>query len=512
MCPEHELDSPVRDELMVYPQPVTGQGNALTFPASTEILSPQYCVDPKATAKRIFSVTRVTSPVQYPTTNDPFSFPSLAAANRVVNSPTAVHPPYANGEPMNAISIPQLCMPLPTVDIKSLDQPIPLTVDINTNASPNTIQKGMADQTLENYIQHIVSENTAESTDKDPVKEASNSENVDKVPIKLEAGTVSVVSAVSANESVNVKSGPEEKDGGNFDSSSVKDQQENGSNCDMEDTTKCSPNEHCPQESEKVVSSAVNVVNTGTDDHTVNQVQNVKDEKNREDCVSRKESNNDIGNENDTPGAMHLDSDLQSSDDKKNDSGHSNLRAETNVNDKKNAFEYSENEQCSLEPVVETSPSEKVSKEVCDSEISTGDTNTQSVKITNENNDSEEKNNPESVDPDEEFVQCEKSLEPENVVDSQVGDNNESSELSKSPVDSEPWNPVNIDPTESPLESVKPDFHTNLSINGLKQELASLIDEETPMTNGAVPHNKVCHVQDTGMYKGTELVNIKTVT
>lgn len=506
LCPEQELDSPVRGEF-VFEIPPSAPSNTLTFPPSTDILSPQYCVNPKATAKKIFSVTQVTSPLQMPSQSDTYFSSIATAASCVVNSPTSVHPPVGRaGDTTPSIQLPQLCIPLPTVDIKNLDAPIPLTVDINTNnINPNAIQKGMADQTLENYIQQIVGENTAETV---KTKNGNSENKVENSEIEVDEFQTDPNCKKSRFESepnkcdiADEKLKPE-----NSQSLNTENQVMNGSNCDILPEVKPGTEEASENETEHGCFNDCENGGGNTDcsesvDSEVKPAIELI-----EDCVQSSvaedgrtviENTGDTDSENNITGAIIKESDFKcdNANDVVGETSHEECdKSESAEITVRNCNNSSFGEKISADKPVEAS-SPTISGSGCvtenDTIVKTAETTSNNVnhletQIQGNNN----------IEQDDEFVQCGSSLDSKNVYGSKA-DNSSSgiSELCKSPDDSEPWSTVNVDCT---METVKPDFHTSFSMNGLKQELASLIDEETTVANGAIPHSKLASSQESG--------------
>ena len=527
---EKDLDSPVTDDI-VFELPPSSQSNTLNFPPSTDILSPQYCVNPKAAAKRIFSVTRVSSPTLLPSQNDPYlSSLNAAAACCVVNSPTAVHPPVGRvGDSGSAVNLPHLCMPLPTVDIKSLDSPLPLNVDINTNnVSPNTIQKGMADQTLENYIQQIVGEQSKDSSDGNSEVKIELSETAKDTSsgITLYTKSTECADLKTDSNSGNNASAKEELNTENEDFRNTKDQQIN-SNCD----TNAELESESGEQTEATIAKTEDKGLCSNDNNsTLTEIKEsaISDNENKEDSCNDESVQSEIKEEETTESQKSMDvvesdgsstleveaptgemidcesdktCDNANGDDVKHvDTG--NEKGEETVEDSVNSSvdEVNKSADCSIENVEGSSPTTITNGSNCDSH-----SDTSVVKTESTSND----NKPDHVEPHSgetngknaelgiEFVECDDSGVSDNSNDRNTSNSNGNVELSKSPVDSEPWNPVNVEATECAGETVKPDFHTSLSLNGLKQELASLIDEETLMANGSVPHSKATPVPDT---------------
>lgn len=495
MCPEHELDSPVGGEIFFdhLPQRQSNAlGNALTFPAGTDILSPQYCINPKATAKRIFSVTKVTSPTLQLAPNDPFML-SSSAASCVVNSPTAIHPPVGRlGEGSSAINLPHLCMPLPSVDIKTLDQPVPLTIDINTNnGSPNSLQKSIGDQTLERYIQQIVSESTADGEDKNGNKELDDTESENRVKLDRKRCTDEEDNCDDVSDHI----GSEKSVITDGVGSSNTDLKEKGDGvCDNDTESKMQVTKGIDTKTEAMNCAMVEGRSQGCDTGCEN-VDNVPClEKTIENVDSQSaevaKSLKGLDLETDKQCAITDVSEAVVDTNKQTNTGvdvdtetedvspdHTN---KANVSDK-NSNNISVNS--SDKQTAHSSPLTKHSDYSCDGQGTqkvVDDVSSQNVRNSNAESKFVESESHEKMDvnPDEDYVECDDSFETDALSDT-----------AKASDDSEPWNPVNLDSVEVSATNVRPDFHTNLSINGLKQELASLIDEEVAVVNGAIPNS-----------------------
>lgn len=493
ICPEHELDSPVGGEIFFdhLPQHQSNAlGNALTFPAGTDILSPQYCINPKATAKRIFSVTKVTSPTLQLAPNDPFML-SSSAASCVVNSPTAIHPPVGRlGEVSSAINLPHLCMPLPSVDVKTLDHPVPLTLDINTNnGSPNSLQKSIGDQTLESYIQQIVSESTADDEDKNGNKELDDTESESKVELDRKRCTEedncddvsdhigsenSVITDDVGSSNTNLKEGDGVCDNDTESKMQVTrgvDTKTGAMNCAMVE----GKSQGCDTECENVDNASLEKTEENVDSESAEVTKSLKglDLETNKQCAITDVSEAVVDTNKQTNTGVEVDTDAEDVS-----PDHSN---KANVSDK-NSNNSSVN--CSDEQTAHSSRLAKHPDNSCDGQGTqkvVDDASSQNVRNSNAESElvESEPHGKLDVNPDEDYVACDDSFETDALSDT-----------AKASDDSEPWNPVNLDSSEVSGTNVRPDFHTNLSINGLKQELASLIDEEVAVVNGAIPNSQ----------------------
>ena len=133
---ESDLESPesIAEDFSVVPSLEQPEMLTLTLPLTSgqDLLSPQYC--PKMKAKKLFSVTRVTSPTLASPTN-----PLLDAKNQ-------------------SLSVPHLCTPLSTVPVSS--PIVPLTIDtLNLNTSSQIeVDSCLIQQKLEieTYLKDLV--------------------------------------------------------------------------------------------------------------------------------------------------------------------------------------------------------------------------------------------------------------------------------------------------------------------------------------------------------------------
>ncbi|XP_052766356.1 protein phosphatase 1 regulatory subunit 37-like [Mya arenaria] len=565
--PEHELDSPVLGQNFEFEEfnfeSTSGvtKPKQLSVPQGADLLSPQYCANPKATAKKIFSVTKVTSPLQAAplssnSTGLPgFSFSTLTSAvNSVINSPTQVHPPVGRrGDGETLPDFPQICPPLATVDVQSLGTPIPITVPLTSDASsPNSLQKVIEEQTLVTYIQQIVdaknitselpkvgdsnvvvdAENKTSELPKvddlnvvetdNGVSELKGNSGPPKVDDPHSVETVDVVLEPKSNSDAEDNVSELKKSSETLSEDSVSEGNETVENCDVEtsdnhvkdaietngDTVECDNSrlpednniEVKPESKEGVdsVSSGASgdgsdlKVETGVhkeetvsvnDDVPIDHPDDIDDKENNGLCVSVKD-NVQVDHPDDI-------------DDKEN----SDLCVEkTSVENTQNITESSNNACSSADNeagsnvwnnnrnIAMGSSPQNLSIVVCD------------VKIPEENILSAKKNDETCDDQNEDvglngdFVDCFDQFE--EAGDKGVGNIKEND---KNSLDSEPWNSLNDSdfsdnvnggiPVPTPVGN-KPDFHTNLSFNGLQQELASLIDEESSLANGSVKSGK----------------------
>lgn len=457
ICPEHELDSPVLGgEFFLEASPPVATVT-LAPPAGAELLSPQYCPNPKATAKKIFSVTRVTSP----TNESGFVLPHLGSVvTDVINSPTQVHPAVRHSADQGPV-IPQLCSPLATVELPTLSTTIPLTVNLPSTQSPDSLQKVLEEHTLVSYIQQIV--DTSESEDKDACIESVSSETV-------------------ANTDLS-----------NNDSSSVIE--------DIDKKLSDNANLDLSSEVELLNNSMDNVENrSNTNDVQVNKI--IKDTNGEK---SNMESRSDF-NTNNTQADDACDSLPDDTGVNKNSSASSGDESKS-VSDVNGEHDCevgdAQNGQiiCSKTSNVDTACSSQaiVSNSGCDiSDMqkaqpeSLSEFNLPSLHVDDANED----DYTEEINGD--YVDCVEN-------DSSYNVDKRGNEFSQTSVDNESWDTVNKSDFEgdtlpcSDTEKKKtnnPDFHTNLTFNGLRQELASLIDEEgnsvpvsaPDVSNGSIPN------------------------
>ena len=520
--PEHELDSPVLGEEYIFDQPADGSNPTLTIPPPVDLLSPQYCDNPRATAKKIFSVTRVTSPTLVsPLSNissaySGFDFSKIATAvSSVINSPTQVHPPVGRDSELGNIpSLPQLCTPLETVTIQSLNNPIPISIPLPTTAnSPNSLQKVIEAQTLGTYIQEIVKSNpepTSSMRDDvctDNAEAAVSSEPTNdnaQIPVPKDdytecakmanAETVDVSATLVSEKTATATVGSCDEDAVPLESKNSTEETDL-QNCDdkvcdankgsSDNTEKCDKHHSHLEDKTRVVESTVvdNLENGGGDVGANEKAEKPgSDENGEEQCDSNVEVSGEIKDDNTPSLSQHIDIVAEkeieatesvgnmSSDAVKPDLNISNNNAESGV--------------------VSSQPSE-----ILDSIEMAGKAG---VHVVEQTNSIETVDNAVGIDGDinnvdlnGDFIDCMDSVEDYAVE-----------ETDKNSVDSEPWNslnesdfPENDNDIRGILDNEKggipiavnnnPDFHSNLSFNGLQQELASLIDEESQVGNGA---------------------------
>ncbi|KAL4238283.1 hypothetical protein ACF0H5_002995 [Mactra antiquata] len=473
LCPEHELDSPVlgNEFFLDASSPVTSV--TLTAPAGAELLSPQYCPNPKVTAKKIFSVTRVTSP----TSESSFMLPNYGSVvTDVINSPTQVHPAVRNGTDQGPV-LPQLCSPLPTVELPTLSTTIPLTVNLPTTQSPDSLQKALEEHTLVSYIQQIV--DIPKTTDTDEISEPTDTETVQSV------ASINISNNASSSNEDNTS---ETNDLGatstknNEDNSEGSGKNESGtSNVDDDDKIENTNTVKVSSESE------IEGINTQTNE-TISSCDSQ--------CVE-----NGIDKENCSSSVENQPQTLSDITNKQN----------TEVVNVKNVQIT-----CSKTSNTDNNqPSQTVSISD-DNSVDTGKIPPESLSEFNMPSNEDYKSNDINEEINGDFVDC-----IENNTDNKV-DN----EYNQTNVDNEPWDTVNksdleVDNTSLATDNNKivncnnPDFHTNLSFNGLRQELASLIDEEgnsvpavvQEVANGSIPTDT-----ETNTMESTDIIDENNIT
>lgn len=160
--PESDLESPacVPDNIsLLHPlETVDDQSVSLTLPTSSgqDLLSPQYC--PKMTAKKLFSVTRVSSPTLGPLLN-----PLLDSKNQSL--------------PISHICTPLSQVPKSSPLVSSLTiETLNLDTSSQVEVDSHLIQQNLESETLETYIQEIV-DTEIDSTDLDAEVAETNLES-----------------------------------------------------------------------------------------------------------------------------------------------------------------------------------------------------------------------------------------------------------------------------------------------------------------------------------------------
>ncbi|KAH3844258.1 hypothetical protein DPMN_086514 [Dreissena polymorpha] len=517
MCPEHDLDSPVLGDQFIFESAANLASEPLTLniPTGSDLLSPQYCPNPKATAKKIFSVTKVVSTSGMSQHSDTSSslmsglkFQNLGSTpSSVINSPTQVHPPIGRmGETDIMPVLPHLCAPLPSVNIENLNAPIPITVDL-TNTSPNALQKVLEDHTLVSYIEQIV--NSA------PVLYEPSSSVENSQILTLE--TLPKKESTNGIESVPEGNGLSDNCNNLNNTSSVPDI------CDVNKTpSDVQPSETLCDKSESdrcEVSKCDTVGQEGeTDIMTVECVRqcDTTGQENEENIVAveckKVVGTLDTGASGDStfiPDDNFDVTDIEVVDNEGNQCDMEDMdivsSTETERENKNTPHSFESNGFCS--DLIQEEPV-KIAKPDVD------DGNNSSSYNGDECFTSSLTTVPNSVCGSEQFsmnndIELFENFEEDNILngdfidcsgnglndDSQNGETTEEITIDTNVGDTEPWNSLNeSDFTEGsglgvdiPASVVKPDFHSNLSFNGLKQELASLIDEETSIIgNGSV--------------------------
>jgi hypothetical protein len=497
ICPEHELDSPELGGKFILEASPPVQTIQLAPPAGSDLLSPQYCPNPKATAKKIFSVTRVTSPTGLTTKGgDPssgFKFPKFSSsAADVINSPTQVHPPVGRGmDTSTSQVIPQLVPPLPTVDLPSLNTAIPLSVDMHTTAdktSPGSLQRVIEDQTLVSYIQQIVDNNVETGNTKiDNVSDQSNAEsNLEKEPVEDEH---------SANNNASGETGHEfSKIVVTVDTESLDKTANDSARKSEYQCNECT--ENCTDGNEVEMNENDQLAKRNTEKAlTEEEGKSGKDFIGEESVTSNSKKCDKLPEEN-IPDAEDIENSVLKKDIK--------YQKKTQHIDFDESDVKSECDTCSKTTVggdsTGSSQDVELSKYKCDSEVvQRSDLKSLSeLDMPSLSNDSCDVEINKDDDINGEFVDC--VATEDNVCDTETdknvvkGNQEKRNWTDKENGDAEPWNTVNESDIVESMSSIedtsligsnnKPDFHTNLTFNGLRQELASLIDEEAGSSSG----------------------------
>ena len=492
LCPEHELDSPVLGGEFLLEESAPAQTIKLAPPAATDLLSPQYCPNPKATAKKIFSVTRVTSPTglkpQGSDSSSGFKFPKFSSSVAdVINSPTQIHPPVGRGmDPSTSQVIPQLVPPLPTVELPSLATPIPLSVDMHTTVdktSPGSLQRVIEDQTLVSYIQQIVDNNVETvETELNNVSDKSEAEKcVENKECEGEHNTNNNASCETGHK------GSESVDEVGKPANDSERKIEYHSNNSVENCSHTKDVENI--EKDKDVNSNKDKCAELDDSKSENKLP-------EEESVKIDSRNCDKLPVENIPYADDTEKPMLDKDTECQEEVQQQVSDENSVN--------SDCETCSKTTVdvdnAGSSQVEELSKNECDSKIvqSSELKSLSELDMPSLSDNSGNADNNKSDDINEEFVDY---VETEDTVSDKESDKslvkgNEKRQngSDKENGDAEPWNTVNKSDIVECMSSVedtshvgsnnKPDFHTNLTFNGLRQELASLIDEEAGSSSG----------------------------
>lgn len=478
MCPEHELDSPVLGEELIFEAIPPAQTLQLAPPTGTDLLSPQYCPNPKATAKKIFSVTRVTSPTGLSSKGMESSsgFPFKNFNTAVSDSSKQVHSPGCGIDSTSSRVIPHLVPPLPTVDLPSITTPIPLTMDMHTtsdNPSPSSLQRVIENQTLVSYIKQIVDDSSG------PVNTTTGNENEQlksKVEEKFDkegncsnnAGGRLSQNISETNIFVNQNS-----------------QVDNNVKQDLQDKNKNGQDTI----DDSVVGTALKSTPERREVETVDIcskqfiVEAVKDTENKSECY--RNSNSTCCDNTQSENIPEIEVSNKTVQDKTTDD--CGLIAETDL--------YSK----SVLGIESTYSSQTESLSILDSgfqEVQNSEPKSLSeFDMPNVSNSSQEDN---SNNVNGEFLDCVDTMASKENINGTEGnklknirtEQSQNQENDKENGDTEPWNTVNKSDIVDSMTSItdsdcaltgssnKPDFHTDLSFNGLRQELASLIDEE----------------------------------
>ncbi|XP_045172941.2 protein phosphatase 1 regulatory subunit 37-like [Mercenaria mercenaria] len=488
LCPERELDSPVLGEEYILEATPPAQTIQLAPPTGTDLLSPQYCPNPKATAKKIFSVTRVASPTglspQGSDSSSGFKFPKFSSSVAdVINSPTQVHPPMGRGADSSTSQVlPHLVPPLPTVDLPTLTTPIPLSVDMHTagdKASPGSLQRVIEDQTLVSYIQQIVDDNAVKVNAKtDDISDQSKPE--EKKSEVVHNSTNNATGKTNQMTSVTVESVKQDScdktsnDSDRSDSSEINAEQQTSKVKVKSSEKKGGENaEKSRDDKSKDDSEQLNESSTKTDSSSKCDILPVENIPEAEDIIkpevetqSKKEKQQIKSDEN----CLKTESKACSKTAVDVDSAGSSQAEDLSILD------------CDSDKLQNSEPKSlseldmpNLSENLCDDDTKEDDMNGEFVDCL-----------------DTEDNVCDTETD-KNVVNRDGKGQNGSD---KENGDSEPWNTVNESDIVESMSSVqssdslhtgsnnKPDFHTNLSFNGLRQELASLIDEEVGSSSG----------------------------
>lgn len=559
LCPEHELDSPVLGEEFLLEATSPDQALHLAPVTGADLLSPQYCPNPKATAKKIFSVTRVTSPTGSSPMNDSssgFALPNFKSAmTNVINSPTQVHPPVGRGlDSSTAPVLPQLLPPLPNVDMPSLTLTIPLSAKLHSTVnetSPDSLQRVMEEQTLVSYIQQIVDDNSDTVTtetccDGDTLTSASDGmDNSDAVRRETYGGGDPLTSEITRTDNLDTVRNETNGDNGqscleidktndNLDrlkdqtyteidrsvcvSENVSNHSNNANNIvpfqhDKYDNDEChaenSTNSKIDQQCYSTTSSAdENKIEKYEVDSQLERdgVQDIRNSENKteSDHVER-EGKHDAGSENcdnilvENTNQTMPEEDIAIQEQIKPISTGCEVTDEAvGVDERHSACSKT----TSLVESADSSQTHYLSNVDCKSEMVYNSEPKSLSDLCMPENSASACNDGTEDDMNGEFVDCVDT--PDLELDGTCGGNHVNNgghcvlkgNTDKENGDAEPWNTVNESDLDESMNSVtysestptgsnnKPDFHTNLSFNGLKQELASLIDEVGGSSSG----------------------------
>lgn len=488
MCPEHELDSPVLGEELIFEAIPPAQTLQLAPPTGTDLLSPQYCPNPKATAKKIFSVTRVTSPTGLSSKGKESSsgFPFKNFNTSVSDSSTQVHSPGCGMDSTSSQVIPHLVPPLPTVDLPSITTPIPLSMNMHTtseNPSPSSLQRVIENQTLVSYIKQIVDDSS------DPVNTSTG------------------------NESTQLKSTVEEKSDkeGNCSNNAGGELSQNMSETDkcvnqdtqVDNNVRQDLQDKKDTSNDSVVSTALESTSEREEIETIDIcskqfiVEAVKDVENKSECNSSERDDRKYGNstccdniqsenipEIEVSNKIVFDTSGEKKEQEKT-TGDCGLNTECDLYSKP------------MLGIESTYSSQTEGLSILDcgfQEVKNSEPKSLSEFDMPNVSNSPQENNTDNVNG--EFLDCVDTMASEENINGTEGNKlknvvfGQNQENDKENGDTEPWNTVNKSDIVDSMTSItdsdcahtgsnnKPDFHTDLSFNGLRQELASLIDEE----------------------------------
>ena len=174
--PERDLESPacVQENIsLLHPLQAVDQSdvNPLTLqpPLSSgqDLLSPQYC--PKMTARKLFSVTRVTSPTLAP------------PANVLLDSSNKSLPVSHICTPLSSVPASSPLVSSLTIETMNLDTSSQVSVD------SSLIQQKLENETLEAYIQDILeTESSSQNLDSEVASYSKSNVDTSKVSVRLE--------------------------------------------------------------------------------------------------------------------------------------------------------------------------------------------------------------------------------------------------------------------------------------------------------------------------------------
>ena len=508
--PERDLESPacVQENIsLLHPLQSVDQSdvNTLTLqpPLSSgqDLLSPQYC--PKMTARKLFSVTRVTSPTLAP------------PANVLLDSSNKSLPVSHICTPLSSVPASSPLVSSLTIETMNLDTSSQVSVD------SSLIQQKLENETLEAYIQDILeTESTSQNldsevasysksnvdtskdsvqletedmdvdTESDSLSEKTMDAKMDEImtvlkPNKFSAGDGLGKDSILAAEKTSVNIQDSEIASGKTDATDVCEISDESNNAVLvadggdnsindSDTLKTSSGI-----ASEIKSNEHNTVSQNMESKSISdKIQcKVDPSSTKENVIPSDSFTEDTKLENEESSDSHHDSLSIISEANDNQLDSIEIIPESDISEIKCDFNEELPELIDCDPDIEisnnnySSLTDSLSDMILPFEI--GNTNINVAK-TSDNTECAVLNSNTKI-----------AMETENHSLNSKTNGHHSNGPGSGEHDSEQWNKVEksdicdklID-QEISVNVVKPDFHTSLSLNGLKQELASLIDDD----------------------------------